>query len=316
MAQTFNDLYTNYTDNCGDTTAANLVIGKNRINDTNKELLAMHDYYFAETSSNFTTGASDYTYDLPYDFGRMIAITIRVGDETYSLEEVPSHDKWQQIHKFRSTETNDIPLAYHITGDRAEIYPIPTAAGTASYGTFYYVKRVVDMQYADYTTGTASMTNGATALTGSGSTWTSAMAGRFFQIDTGARWYEISAFVSTTALTLKKTYQELTATAAAYTIGEISLIPEEYHNLLWYQPVAQYWMLKKETDQAAYYQALYDKGKKEFFNTYANRTRSQILSGRQRSSNRSITAYGSPRWDEPSYRWGGGSSGSGEEWDG
>ena len=86
MALTFDSLYDNYTDHVGDTTAANVTIGKNRINDTHKELLAMHDYYFAETSQNFTTGASDNTYDLPYNFGKMIAVTIRVGDTTYSLE--------------------------------------------------------------------------------------------------------------------------------------------------------------------------------------------------------------------------------------
>lgn len=234
----------------------------------------------------------------------MVAVTIRVGDTTYSLEEVPSHDKWQQLHTFRATDTDDIPSFYHITGDRMEIYPIPTAAGTASYGTFYYVKRIVDMQYADYTTSTASITNGATALTSAAAVWTAAFVGRYFKINTGARWYEISARVSDTALTLKKSYQETTASAAAYTIGEISPIPEEYHNLLWYQPVAQYWMLKKETEQAAYYQALYDKGKKEFFNAYANRTASQIISGDMPSRrNRTLTAYGGNRWDENTLNW-------------
>src|SRR3990167_1138278 len=303
MALTFDSLYDNYTDHVGDTTAANVTIGKNRINDTHKELLAMHDYYFAETSQNFTTGASDNTYDLPYNFGKMIAVTIRVGDTTYSLEEVPSHDKWQQLHTFRATETDDIPIAYHITGDRMEIFPFPTAAGTADYGTFYYVKRVVDMQYDDYTTGTVTLTNASAVVTGASTTFTAAMVGRYIKGNLDARWYELSTFTSTTVMGLKKTFQGTTASALAYTIGEMPLIPEEYHNLLYYQPVAQYWMLKKETDQAAYYQALYDKGKKEFFNQYANRTRSQIITGRESRPNRSLTAYGSNRWDEPPLLW-------------
>ncbi len=303
MALTFNNLFVNYQDHTGDTTATNLTIGKNRINDTHMELLAMHDYYFAETSANFTTGANDYTYDLPYDFGRMVAVTIRVDDITYHLEEVSSHEKWQQLHMYRATETDDIPLAYHVTGDRIEIYPIPVAAGTTNYGTFYYVKRVVAMSEDDYTTGTATATNASTAVTGASSVWTDAFVGRFFKINADKRWYEISARTSNTAITLKKSFQGTTASAAAYTIGEMPLIPEDYHNLLYYQPVAQYWMLKKELEQAGYYQGMYDKGKKEFFNAYANRTRSQIILGRVSHPNRTLTAYGSPRWTEPSLEW-------------
>lgn len=314
MAQTFQSLYTNYTDHTGDSSSGNTTIGKNRINDTYKELLAMHDYYFAETTLPFTVSASDNTYDLPYNFGRMIAVTIRVNDITYTLEEVPSHDKWQQLHTFRATETDDIPLSYHITGDSMEIYPIPTSTGTSGYGTFYYVKRVADMQYDDYVTGTVTLTNASTVVTGSATTFTAAMVGRFIKGNLDARWYELSTFTSTTVMGLKKSYQSTTGSGLAYTIGEIPLIPEEYHSLLYYQPVAQYWMLKKETDQAAYYQALYDKGKKEFFNAYANRTRSQIMSGTiARRGGRDLIAYSGNRWNEPTLDW---ADGDGGDWDG
>ena len=114
-----------------------------------------------------------------------------------------------------------------------EIYPFPTAAGTADYGTFYYVKRVVDMQYDDYTTGTVTLTNASAVVTGASTTFTAAMVGRYIKGNLDARWYELSTFTSTTVMGLKKTFQGTTASALAYTIGEMPLIPEEYHNLLY-----------------------------------------------------------------------------------
>ena len=265
---TFENLHENYQDHTGDTTAANITIGKARINDTHKELLAMHDWYFAETTATFTPTASDYTYDLPYNFGRMVAVEVDVSDVHYVLQEVSSHEQWQRLHMYRDTATSDIPTHFHVTGDSLEIYPVFTATASSATGTFHYIKRVVDMAADDYTTGTATATNASATLAGQSTTWTAAMVGRYFKINADYRWYELSAFTSTTAMTLKKSFQGTTATAAAYTIGEVPLIPEDYQQLLWMQPVALYWAMKKETEQAAYYQSLYEKGKKEFFNAY------------------------------------------------
>lgn len=300
MALTFTDLYTNYTDHTSDTSAANLTIGKARINDTNKELLGLHDWYFAEKTFTFTPSASDYTYDLPYDYGRMVAVTIELDSIVYSLEEVPSHDEWQRVQMFRDTQTSDIPEYYHITGDSLEIYPVPSSTASTATGKFYYTKRVADMVAADYTTGTAVATNGSASIVGTGTTWTTGMAGRFFKINSDARFYELLTFGSTTTYALKKLFQGLTVTTTAYTIGEMSIIPEDYHNLLWYLPVAQYWMMKKEPQQAAYYQALYDKGKQTFFNAYSKRSRTQILRARRQRYAGRMTAVGS--WpDEDNY---------------
>lgn len=286
---TFQDLYENVQDHTSDTTATALAIAKARINDTHKELVGLHDWYFAEKTHNFTTAASDYTYDLPYDYGRMRAVTIEDSDTVYSLTEVASPDEWQRIQVYRETQTSDIPEFYHITGDRMEIYPIPTSTGDDDNGTFYYTKRVVDMQYADYTTGTVTLTNDSTTVTGSGTTFTAAMVGRWIKGDLDARWYELASFSSTTAMATKKAYQGTTTASLSYTIGEMSIIPEEYHNLLWYQPVAQYWMMKKEPEQAAYYQSLYDRGKTQFMNSYSKRTSIQILKPSRHS------LYGVPR---------------------
>lgn len=296
----FQSLYTLYQQHTGDTSTANTTIGKARVNDTHRELVGLHDWYFAEKTFNFTTAASDYQYDLPFDFSRMVAVTVAVGDVSYPLREVASHDEWQKLLIYRSTETSDIPEYYHVTGDSIEIWPIPTSNGTASNGTFYYTKRVVDMQYDDYVTGTVTLTNASTVVTGVGTTFTNAMIGRYIKGNLSARWYELSGFTSTTVMALKKSFQGTTTAALAFTIGEMPIIPEEYHALLWYQPVAQYWMMKKEPQQAAYYQNLYDAGKQQFFNSYSKRTRSQILEplARRRAG---VPATYDGAWIDPDY---------------
>src|SRR6266576_2053302 len=200
MAISFSELYTIYAQHTGDSSTANTAIGKSRINDTHKELMAAHDWYFAEKTANFTTVANTYTYNLPYDYGRLVGVTIQISSIFYTLTEVASHDEWQKIQRYRSTYTSNIPELYHITGDAMEIYPVPSSNGDASNGTFYYVKRVADMQYDNYTTGTVTLTNASTVVTGSGTTFTAAMVGRFIKGNLDGRYYEIATFTSTTVL--------------------------------------------------------------------------------------------------------------------
>src|SRR5258708_9278213 len=276
MALTFSSLKTIYQQHTGDSSTANTTIGANRINDTNKSLFAMHDWYFAEKIFNFQTKANVYQYDLPYDYSRMVGVTIQISGRWYSLQEVASHDEWQKVQMFRTTYTSNIPELYHITGDQMEIYPVPSADGDVNNGTYYYTQRIVDMQYDDYVTGTVTLTNASTVVTGSGTTFDATMIGRFLQ-GPDKRWYKIATFTSTTVLGLQKAFQGTTGAGLSYTIGEISLIPEDHHNLLWRSPVASYWLLKKEPAQATYYQALYDEGKDDLFNAYSKRTRAQIL---------------------------------------
>lgn len=299
MALSWTNLYTVYQQHTGDSSTANTTIGKSRINDTHKSLMAMHDWYFAEKTANFTTIANTYQYNLPYDYSRLVGVTIQNSSRFYSLQEVASHDEWQKVQMFRTTYTSDIPELYHITGDQMEIYPVTSSNGTANNGTFYYTKRVVDMQYDDYITGTVTLTNASTVVTGSGTTFTASMVGEFIQ-GPDKQWYELATFTSTTVMGLKKAFQGTTGSSFAYTIGQLPLIPEDYHALLWYSPVATYWMMKKETAQAAYYQALYDKGRDEMFNSYSKRTRAQIL--RSPHSHRfGVPQLAASSWQDPDY---------------
>jgi hypothetical protein len=73
-------------------------------------------------------------------------------------------------------------------------------------------------QVAQYITGTATFTNGSTAVTGTGTTWTSAMINRYIFID-GERHYRVTAVGSTTSITIESAYEGTSGTYT-YTIAQ------------------------------------------------------------------------------------------------
>lgn len=71
---------------------------------------------------------------------------------------------------------------------------------------------------APYSTGTATCTKGSTAVSGSGTSWTSAMVGIKIQLQNDSAHYYISAVNSPTSITLAVPYQGSNGTNVSYTI--------------------------------------------------------------------------------------------------
>jgi len=71
---------------------------------------------------------------------------------------------------------------------------------------------------APYSTGTVTVTNGSKTVTGSGTNWTLAMAGRQFRIDSAHAYYEIDTIDSATQLTLKYAYGGDSGSGKSYKI--------------------------------------------------------------------------------------------------
>jgi hypothetical protein len=134
-----------------------------------------------------------------------------------------------------------------VTEDQIGLWPIPTSANTL---TIVYEVRRKTLNLEDYTTGSInSIDNCSTTVTGNGTVWTTKMNGMWICItnseadNTGdGVWYEISTVNSTTELTLKKPYggQAISSGTAAYTIGQTSLIPEDYQSIPVYRAAQVY----------------------------------------------------------------------------
>jgi hypothetical protein len=70
----------------------------------------------------------------------------------------------------------------------------------------------------DYTTGTVTVTEGSTTVTGDSTVWTSAMVGRLFRVGTNRDYYLVSAVGGNTDLTLDANYEQSTASGSSYAL--------------------------------------------------------------------------------------------------
>jgi len=86
---------------------------------------------------------------------------------------------------------------------------------------WHWLEREARFQTTDiYETGTVAVTKDSRTVTGTGTSWTSAMVGRYFNCSANEDWYKIIAVASTTSLTLDKPYLEETLTGQSYYIWQ------------------------------------------------------------------------------------------------
>lgn len=129
---------------------------------------------------------------------------------------------------------------------------VSSAITTGNTISFNYQKRVPDLTLNDYTAGTVSATSGNIHLIGSTTSWLttfSPTAGdvQFLNIwiritspSGDGEWYQIQSIDSATALTLVQPYQGNTVSGASYTIGQMPLLLEDFHDLLVWEPLVTY----------------------------------------------------------------------------
>ena len=239
-----------------DSSSANLTLGDTLINLFIKKI--SKKFNFLEDTFTITTVASQQFYDLPNDFAKYKNCFLTIGTTNYYPELITTRKKWDEINSTTSI-TSTIPQYCFIFNGQIGFYPKPS---TAAYSiTLVYHIRYKDLSVADCTTGTiTSIANAGTALVGSGTTWTSAMVGRYIQITEtqggDGYWYKIGAFVSTTALTLDRPYEgtSIAAAMATYTIGQVSPIPEDYQALPIFEALTLFFTsVKPDTNKAALY---------------------------------------------------------------
>lgn len=195
------------------------------------------------TTAITTVGVQD--YNIPANVSKIKNDTISVGQLKYQPRPVQSRQEWDLINFL--PYTSDIPSYFFIYGGKLSIFPIPSTTGNVI--TFNYKTRVPDLTYADFTTGTVGGTVGSTSITGASTTWNSVgtyplntdltFANLFIQITPpkgDGIWYQIQSFQSDTALTLVNPIVNAPsmASGAAYTIGQIPLLSEDFHDMLVY----------------------------------------------------------------------------------
>lgn len=258
--------YTSYRNlfgtHTGNTSTPNLTFGDSLVNDSLRYLTTK--YFFNERSQVVPGGtvASQQNYNLPYNIKTLINVYVTVGSIRYQLTEAPNRTFWDSLNFV--PYTSDIPQFYFIYNKQCYIFPTPASSGNSI--TYNYKCRIRELSQADYVTGTVTLTNASSVITGVGTTFTSDMVGRWIYATppTGdGNWYEIGSYTSATVLGLVNEYQGTTASGITTLIGEVPLLGEDYQDLPLYRSLEIYYTSRvPDPARAGEYTKLYEEGVK------------------------------------------------------
>lgn len=210
-------------------------------------------------------------YPLPPNYSKLKSVTITVGTLQWTPKEIFTTDEWNSLNVF--PYYSDIPANFFIYpggdhGPQIGIWPIPATTGNVI--TYSYKFRVPDLSIADYTTpGTVSVTSKTTAVTGTTTSFvpTTNISQesrwiQFAQPNGDNLWYQIYSVNSATSITLYQPYQGITITntaAGTYTIGQMPLLMEDFHDMILYKPLYTYFStIGNNPQKAQEFKDLYD----------------------------------------------------------
>lgn len=223
-----------------------------------------------EITSGLVNGQQD--YQLPADFVRTTEVKITANGIVYPLTEVPSEHKWNELNIIPAV-TIYIPTMFFVKGFNViSIWPAPS---TSNVGTLSvsYEPRLPDYSLPDIT-GTCSVSNGSQIVTDSGASFTQSLVNAWFSVTdgTGGNWYQVASVQDTSHLTLANFYQDQTNTTATYIIGAAPDIPEDYHMGLIYYAAYQFYLKRKDTNNANQYLSLFQNLLDQYQETYSSKT--------------------------------------------
>lgn len=243
-------------------------------------------YYFNERTYTTPTVASQQFYNLPPQVKELINLTVTIGGVVWQPKECPSRQFWDALNVI--TFTQDFPSYFFVYNGQVGIYPNPSSAGNTI--TMNYKTRIVDLSMADVTSTssvqTVSVTTNTTTVTASGSVFKNWMAGQWIRIpfsntdsaNGDNNWYQINSITNGTTLVLKNKYTGSTVTAGAFTIGEVSILPEDYQDLPLYRMGIIYYTTRfPDPARAKLYQGLLDIGLSALNEEFGAKTSSIIL---------------------------------------
>lgn len=269
-----------------DTTSATLTKLKRFMNIGYKNILSEFGRQGIEQTQTGSTVASQQSYGLPPDFLFTKTVKITIGSTDYVLDEVQSQQEWDIIDA--NSTINDNPQFFFIRqgfgfqGSELLIFPTPSSAGNTL--TVVYEATDKDLAYDKYITGTVSLTSGDATVTGSGTTFTANMVGRYFQL-TGENgdgfFYRVASRASDTSIELENVYEGNTIAGEAYQIAEAFNLPEEMQVLPVYYGLMHYFAMKNDKDRQRDYFALYNNGMTVAKRNHATRTRNSIIGKRR-----------------------------------
>lgn len=264
-----------------DTTSSTLTILKQMENIGYKLVLSELGRTVTEKTTSDTdivTVASQQFYDLPMDCLFPKTITVKVGSIRYHVIECEDQESWDLLNQ--NTQTGDIPQAYFVRpsfgvgGSTLGLYPKPSSASNPIVVIYEVIDK--DLSVDVYATGTVTFTNADATITGSGTTFTSAMVGRYIYCSNDGFWYRIITYTSATSIEIERNWAGTTTAGLTTNIREIFALPEEMQILPVYFALAHYFAIKKDKDQENKYWTLFVAGIASGKQRWGTKTRSNV----------------------------------------
>lgn len=268
-----------------DATAENVATGKIRMNHHYAFLLSEANNYVVEKTKigNLKDGQRSYLF--APDYYKIKTVRVLIDNQWHPVELIWSLEKWHQYTmRTGASAEGSIPERAIVINEQGNLHleldPIPNADVANALEIVY--EGYQDSLYFpdDYTTGTIAINNAAAGVTGSGTTWTSSMVGRFLQPSGGKFWYDIKSFVSTTSIALVNYFQEASISGSAYTIAELPRLPVEFHYTPIYAAVADYYR-PNNAEKAKQFDQLYARDLIMLQNKYKSKTKGRVQPGRR-----------------------------------
>lgn len=255
------------------------------------------------TATTAITTIGVQAYPIPANVSKIKNDTITVGQLVYTPAPIQSIQEWTNLNAL--PYTSDIPNYFYIYNNQVNFWPIPSSSGNLI--TFNYKSRVADLTYTDFTTGTIALAVGSNAVTGTATTWNTVGT---FPLNTDLSyvnlmicptppkgdglWYPIQSFGTDTALTtLLPIVSAPLASGVSYTIGQVPLLQEDFHDMLVYGALMIYFSSIQP-----------DKGKYQSFESLYN-SRLQLLEAYASNKSVNVDLGSQPISNNPNlYFWG------------
>lgn len=271
----------------GDASSGTLTLFDTLLNNSERKILAARRWTFMMRQFTVTTAAQTQFYQLPANCGRVFSVYLTQGTTRHTPKEAPSREFWEKLNQ-STNFYSDTPEWWYQFDGQIGLWPAPSSASlTVSINA---LRKYKDLSIADYTTGTVdAISNSDETVTGSGTTWTASMVGRWLRVTPSntatangdGLWYEIASRTSNTEIELTKDYTGTSLTAgagAAYIIGEVGLLPEEYQILPIYDALRQYFAsVKPEAERAKAYDNLYKEHYQMLSRDWGSMSKSPVL---------------------------------------
>lgn len=278
-------LVRDYRTHTKDKTDQNIALGKERMDHYYTLLLAEANNYVVERTKYSKLKATQRSFLLPPDYIKMKRVRVKISSTWYRLTPRINLDQWAD-ETSRDDITTTIPAEWNVINEQGnmhiELTDVPALdSNVINFEIIYEGYQDPLLFPDDYAIGTASLTQGDAAVTGSSDTaWTEAMEGRFLKVTNGKNWYEIASVASLHSLNLVNYFQERDIATSGYIIAEIPRLPHEFHKTPVWGAVAEYYK-PSNTIKSKDFDSWYARDLLLLQSKYKSKTKGRVTPGRR-----------------------------------